>query len=375
MPIKSIHIEHFRCFESLDITLSPDINIFYGLNASGKTALLESFFYLSRAKSFKSITANKLIQLGMDKFILIAEINQFTRLAMMKPRSKTQFIKIDSEFVVSLSDVYHLLPLQIIDTQSISLIDGSPSIRRKYIDWIVFHVKHHLIDDWKKYRKVIRNRNHALKHGFSIQEIQAWNSELILHSEKINEARKYFIDRVNEKLKNYRQDYLSFIPCYLEFYQGWDTKFSYADILQKNLQYEIKRGHTKEGIHKADFYLKVNHDKSNFLAKEILSNGQKKLIAFILYVIQLEIYLEEIKSDSQYQPVILIDDITSELDMTLLTLLFDYILSLNIQIIITILETRENLQLVNEKLIHNKYKKNVKLFHIKQSAIREITTT
>ncbi|MFK5983887.1 MAG: DNA replication and repair protein RecF [Pseudomonadota bacterium] len=370
MSIVSISIQNFKLLRDVKLKFCSGINIFYGLNGSGKTSLLEVLFFLSRGKSFKQNISNRLITIGSDQFIIFGLISQNSHIGISKSLSENLRIKYDNKFILSSFILSKSIILQILNPDSYLLIDSGPSIRRKFMDWLVFHVKHNLYIQWKRYRLIIKNRNKALKSKLSKSEIRIWDHELTQLTNLLSENRQNYIDILNLKLKIYKNKYLFNFDICIEYYPGWNIKDSYTSILDNNFNKDFKFGFTQYGLHKADFILKININNNFYLLKDYLSNGQKKYIAMFIYILQMIIYKENI-DEYFIKPLLLIDDITSELDTLHSDLLLSLIAELDLQIFFTLLQTTENMQLISQFKNSQKLKKEVKLFHVKHGEINE----
>ncbi len=372
MPISNISIQNFRLLLDVKLTFSDDLNIFYGLNASGKTSILEALFFLSRGKSFKQPISTKLINFSSKEFIIFSQLNNSIPIGISKSVADKLKIKFNNKFITSSFTLSKNIILQILNPDSFLLIDYSPSIRRKFLDWLVFHVKHDLFILWKRYRVILKNRNCALKNKLSVNEIKIWDKELIKISQVISNDRLKFIEILNINFKKYKKKYLFNYNIFFEFYPGWNNKDNnYKNILENNFIKDFKYGFTQFGIHKADFQIKIEINNKIYNIKDILSNGQKKYISMIIYILQMVILLEN-KKDVDIKPVLLIDDITSELDIQHSSLLIDFIKNLDIQVFITLLESDDYKKLIyNLKNSSSEKKRNLKVFHVEQGIIKE----
>ncbi len=367
MSVHRVTVQGFRLFEKpVEVEFCKDLNIFYGLNGSGKTAFLEVIYYLSRGRSFKQSNSNKLIHFSANEFLILSELVHSRKIGFHKKKHQPQIIKYNTEYLTSCIELSQLITLQILHPDSHFLINAGPSYRRKYIDWLVFHVKHSLSEQWKRYQIILKNRNHLLKTQADPHLIQAWDNELIQLSELFAQERSQHIQIINDKLKYYHKNFLQ-EQYHIGYFPGWKTD-DYQHVLQENLDNDILRGRTHYGIHRADLWIKFVIDKHEYLAKDFLSNGEKKFISLFLYLLQIELYCQYKENEDDYnRPVILIDDIASELDSRHLELIFHYLRSLDAQIFITVLENKENLKWMDQLIKSKPYK----LFHVKQGKIKE----
>ena len=140
--ISEIRLEAFRCFESAVIEPGPDLNVIAGLNASGKTSLLEALFVLGRGTSFRSAKVDAAIQFGADQFTVFGSLGQgeAARVGVAVSRAAGLAVRIDGR-AGTRAELVRTVPVQILEPASHELINGPPAIRRQFLDWSVFHVE------------------------------------------------------------------------------------------------------------------------------------------------------------------------------------------------------------------------------------------
>ena len=151
MLLKTLNVSQVRNLESISLDCDPVANIIYGANGSGKTSILESIFLLGRGRSFKHRDLRLVINSRSEQLVVSAKtyksLSDTTHQLGIKRTAKGDFeARFDGRSIKSAAELAAELPLQLIDAQSFSLIAGGPLQRRQFIDWGVFHVEHHLID-------------------------------------------------------------------------------------------------------------------------------------------------------------------------------------------------------------------------------------
>ena len=145
----------FRCLENAELELSPDFNLVYGPNASGKTSLLEALAYLGRGKSFRGATTSNLVRHGQAAFVLFGETGGEGRHRKIGVRNSKDGleVRIDGESEGGAAALADALPLQVIDPEVHNLVAGGPEQRRRFLDWIAFHVEHEHLQTWRRFRR------------------------------------------------------------------------------------------------------------------------------------------------------------------------------------------------------------------------------
>ena len=195
MRLKKLQIKNFRNLQDVELTPVSGINVIYGENASGKTSILESIYYLSHLRSFRSKNINDIIQRDKDALQLVSRITtkDQNEIPLGVSRSKDKLVvRANKEPVKRVADVASLFPVISIHPDSYLLITGGPSERRSYIDWGVFHVEHSFFNAWQRFRVALNQRNAALKSRQESSFCKLWDKELAQSAEMIDKNR-FFI--------------------------------------------------------------------------------------------------------------------------------------------------------------------------------------
>ena len=157
-------------------------NLIFGANASGKTSILEAVGYLGRGRSFRGANTRDLVRHGSDEFLVVGKANTGTRTVSIGVRNSRSGLEVhaDGEKRSSAAALAEALPLQIIDPDIHDLVAGGPENRRRYIDWMAFHVEHGYLETWRRFRRALKQRNAALRAGTNSRPlavgITSWQS-------------------------------------------------------------------------------------------------------------------------------------------------------------------------------------------------------
>ena len=311
MPLTNISIKNFRCFESIEISLSPGVNFFYGANGSGKTSILESVFIFSSGKSFKSSNLVSLINQNSKKFRLKGfDAKKGYIVEVEKTKEKPISILLNNKKIVT-SKLIKEFPCTPIHNNTFSFTNASPDFRRKLLDRSIFIAEDNFSSNWFSYYRALKQRNSMLKNN-RISDIYAWNEMLVEEGTKLDNYRKYFFDKTIEEfhilleiLKPYNVfDFFDVIN--ISFFQGWDNEKSLLEILEENKQTDIRRKTTTGGPHKSDIKFLIK----DIDAKQILSRGEQKFFSILWSCAQHEVLKKHYRIDA----TLIIDDIRSELD-------------------------------------------------------------
>ena len=365
MTIHKLNITDVRNLTSVSFRPSSSINIFYGLNGSGKTSILEAIHILGLARSFRTTRIKPVVQTGSEKYTvfgLIDDLQKSTLLPVGISRGLSDEgaqIRIAGESIKSSSELARLIPIQVINPDTFKLLEGAPGLRRNFIDWGVFHVKHkEFFPVWKNMQKALKQRNSFLRHGrISESELSVWNHEFSKSAALVDQLRGDYI----EQLLPYFYRILG-VLCDLDgikisYYRGWDKDRSLDDILQKGLNRDLLSGYTHSGPQRAD--LRVRTEKAN--AIDTLSRGQLKLVVCALKLAQGCLLSET----TDNKCIFLVDDLPSELDALHRRALCHLLQQMDSQVFITC---------VDQDSLTDCWLPEVecKMFHVKQGQIELI---
>jgi DNA replication and repair protein RecF len=326
MPLAELRLENLRCIESAALEFSSELNLIAGENGAGKTSILEAIFLLGRGRSFRTRTSERLIRHGQ------ARLTVFGRTDDQPPKHAGIEIstdggtkaRINGENARSLLELSGVLPVQAIDPEIHKLVDHGPERRRRWLDWLVFHVEPSFGIHWARYSRALKQRNAALRAGAS--ELSAWDVELVRNGEAMTESRRRTLDRLIPMLETNFQRFGD-LDVSVGFAAGWLADTSLEDALRTHVDRDRKQGTTTAGPHRADVMLRRQHR----IARETLSRGQQKLTAVAMIVSQMRMLQQE----QGVQATLLLDDPAAELDEKNLRRLFDELASLKCQMIAT----------------------------------------
>jgi DNA replication and repair protein RecF len=331
MQLVRLKANCFRNLVDLDLEFSPQFNFIYGPNGSGKSSLLEAIYFLSLGRSFRSSLASRAIQYDAKSFSLFSLIlgQCSITLGLEKIRQGKTKIKIGNNSN-SIGELAKLLPLQLINPNSYQLLSGGPRLRRQFIDWGVFHVEPQFFQVWQRFQQILKQRNAALQQKIPINQIKIWDLELIETANEITILRNKYIQQLTPLITELIKKLLTLEGLSIDFYRGWDTKFSLDSILTSSIARDYKLSYTQFGPHRADLLIKLNGNPVH----EMLSRGEQKLLTCSLQLAQ-GMLLKKITAKSC---IYLFDDLLAELDLAKQNMLMHLLHSLESQVFITTVE-------------------------------------
>ena len=331
MYLNQLHLLNFRSFEDSFFDLK-DTNLVYGENGCGKTSFLEAIHFSLKAKSFRTSSVNSMINKNYDFFRISTKVNSDKKI--IEKRIGKVLIKDNYETF----NKYDVLPL-LLNNFSLRFLEQNKEIRREFIDYFLFHVKHDYLEKLKKFKKILFSRNIALKEK-DVEQISVWTKLLIEISNEINISRKEIVTEVLEDLEenilgkvgdNKWSEILSTLE--ISFFSGWEGE-SLEKRLREEYEEDLAKGFTKSGAHKFDLEINVLGEKSG----NILSRGEQKLLILLIFLSFGEFFSNLENKNLIY----LIDDLASELDQKNLNLAMQFLNITKGQKIITSVKKIEN---------------------------------
>ncbi|VAX13249.1 DNA recombination and repair protein RecF [hydrothermal vent metagenome] len=309
MSLNMLALQNFRNIEAADLNFSSTCNIFIGDNGAGKTNILESIYYLSLSRSFRTSQPKKLIQVQASHMQVVGRVTDRhggsnAVLGIRKSVSDTQ-IRINGETVKQSSRLASYLPVQVIHPQGHELLEQGPKLRRQFLDWGVFHVEPSFLSLWHDYAHTLKQRNAALRQGQAARAIQLWDDRVIVEGEKITDLRRAYLDKLKPHINDYCLALLG-LKVEVDYRAGWLNALDFADALKSSLELDQQYGYTRMGPHRADLIFKNENNR----VQDYFSRGQQKLLVCALRLAQVKQLIEETKRDA----LILIDDLAAELD-------------------------------------------------------------
>ena len=350
MVIKKICLENFRNYEKQEINLNNNINVFYGNNAQGKTNILEALYYSAIGRSFRTHKDVELIKMEKDSAkinVFYEKNNKDNEIEIILNKNEKKNIKLNKIKVNKNSELLGNLNIVIFSPDDIIILKQAPVLRRKFLDILISQLKPNYVHVLSEYNKVLEQRNALLKSK-KTEMIDIWNEQLATLAEKVFDYRKMYIDKLGEKmLKIHPMVTNNKENIKILYKTKFKTKEDFIKLLNDNLNFDIYRGYTSVGIHRDDFEIYINDNLLNIYG----SQGQHRTAVLSLKIAEMEIF----KDETLENPILLLDDVTSELDLERIRLIFSKVMEYQVFITCTDIGVIMN----NECLT-----KNLKLYKI-----------
>lgn len=313
MIIKSIKLNNYRNYEHLELDFDNNINILYGDNAQGKTNLLEACYYSAIGKSYKGSKDKDIVRFEQDALginTVIGKNNRDYTIDIIINKNKKKIIKIDNVPIRKTSELLGLLNVILFSPEDLNIIKNGPSERRRFIDSELCQIDSIYLSDMINYNKVLNNRNKLLKEisvNNSLKDtLDVWDEQLIIYGKSIIKRRREFIN----ELKYYVKDKHLTISggkeeLIINYEPNVDDIFFEDELISKRDK-DLRFTQTSVGPHRDDISFKIN----DIDMRKFGSQGQQRCCALSLKLSEIDIVKNIIKEN----PVLLLDDVLSELD-------------------------------------------------------------
>ncbi len=335
MKLLRFRANQLRNLQDLDIVPSPGITVFQGPNASGKSSLIEGIHALSCGKSFRTAHLNQAIRHDSESMLLVTELmagsGESLSLGIELKRGAGKLrMRAGGKPLHKVSELAALMPLITVHQESHRVFTEGPQYRRQFLDWGLFHVEPSFLPLWLRYRRALKQRNALLQR--SAGGVEAWDTELVAGGNAMDRLRRRYLDRFMPYFQQ-MSDLLRLSDRIDASYRpGWDENLELADALKKGLMADRALGYTRQGPHRAD----IVFIRRGSQVREDLSRGQMKTLVCALYLAQAAAFSEI----TGRKLVMLLDDLTAELDAQHSRRLLEKIHELGLQTFITSSETR-----------------------------------
>ena len=313
MYISSLELADFRNIVSLHMDFSQGTNILYGENAQGKTNILESLFMISTTKSHRGVRDRDMIRFGMEEShirSLIMKGGIDYRIDMHLRKNKSKGIAINGQRIKKASELIGLLHIVFFSPEDLGIVKNGPAERRRFMDMELCQLDGSYLHNLNQYNKTVENRNRLLRDMYQFPELQdtlsIWDEQLVNYGRKIIESRRGFIADLNEIVEEIHSKLSGNREHLTILYEPNTEVDDFEEKLRRGRERDIHMKMTSVGPHRDDF---------SFLDGEIDlrrygSQGQQRTCALSLKLSEIDL----VKKVIGHRPVLMMDDVLSELD-------------------------------------------------------------
>jgi DNA replication and repair protein RecF len=344
MALTRLLIKDFRNIEAADLAPAAGFNFLVGPNGSGKTSLLEAVYTLGHGRAFRSLQVGRVIHHDRPEFVLhgrVAGTERELSIGLSKSRQGDSTVRIDGSDGHKVAELAQLLPMQLITPEGFTLLNGGPKYRRAFLDWGCFHNQPGFFTAWSNLKRLLKQRNAALRQVSRYAQIRAWDQELIPLAERISEWRAAYSDAIAADITATCAQFLPEFALSFSFQRGWEKESDYGELLERQFERDRALTYTAVGPHKADFRIRA----AGTPVEELLSRGQLKLLMCALRLAQGEFLTRQNGRRCLY----LIDDFASELDTGRRRLLADRLKATQAQVFVSAVSAEQVTDMMGEK--------------------------
>ena len=351
MIIKSIELKNFRNYEELNLNLDGGTNILYGDNAQGKTNILEAVYLAGTSKSHKGSKDREMIRFENEEShirMMVKKGDLSYKIDMHLRKNKAKGVAINGLPIRKARELLGVVNLVFFSPEDLNIIKNGPGERRRFLDSELCQLDGVYITELAGYNHIVNQRNRLLKDLYmnpSLKEtLDIWDMQMLQYGTKIINKRKDFVRDLNQVIQDIHHNLTGGIEHLEVVYEPSTEAEDFENVLKKNRERDIRMKMTSAGPHRDDLSFVVN----GIDIRKYGSQGQQRTAALSLKLSEIYLVKEKIKDT----PILLLDDVLSELDSNRQTYLLDSIHDIQTLITCTGLEDFVNNRFQMDKLFH-----------------------
>ena len=324
MYIETVQLRNFRNYQDLELHLDQGTNIFYGDNAQGKTNILESVYLCGTTKSHRGSRDKEIIRFGEEEAHIRMKVMKdglSYRIDMHLRKNRAKGAAVNGLPIHKARELFGIVNLVFFSPEDLNIIKNGPGERRRFMDLELCQLDQLYLTDLAGYNHIVNQRNRLLKdlflHPGLKDTLDVWDEQIVNYGKKIILKRQEFVEELNEVIREIHKNLTGGEEIPEVIYEPSVQPDSFWETLKKNRERDIRMKLTSSGPHRDDLCFKVN----GIDIRKYGSQGQQRTAALALKLS--EIYL--VKKKIKDTPVLLLDDVLSELDGNRQTYLLDSI--------------------------------------------------
>lgn len=313
MIIESIQLKDYRNYEELHIDFSPGTNIFYGDNAQGKTNVLEAVYVCSTTKSHRGSKDKEMIRFGQEESHIRLHVKKADvpyRIDMHLKKNKAKGIAVNGIPIRKASELFGIVNVVFFSPEDLNIIKNGPSERRRFMDLELCQLSKLYVHSLIQYNRILLQRNKLLKELNFRPEyeetLDVWDMQLLQYGKELIRCREEFTDRLNGIVKTIHSRISGGTESLVLSYEPNTTVSRFEEKLCQNRETDIRMKTTVTGPHRDDISFLVD----GIDIRKFGSQGQQRTAALSLKLSEIELVKDMVKD----YPVLLLDDVLSELD-------------------------------------------------------------
>ena len=332
MYIESMELKDFRNYEFLSLRFDKGTNIFYGDNAQGKTNILEAVYLCGTTKSHRGSKDREMIRFHENESHIKLRINKggiSHRIDMHLKKNKAKGIAIDGIPIRKAKELLGIVNIVFFSPEDLNIIKNGPGERRRFLDSELCQLNKIYLSDLFQYNHILNQRNKLLKDIAQKESLKStldiWDEQLVRYGASVIRSRREFVREMNEVIQRIHSSITGEKEQIELIYEPNVEEEQFLEILLKNREKDFKFKNTSSRPHRDDMFVKINHID----IRKYGSQGQQRTAALSLKLSEIHLVERKIKD----VPILLLDDVLSELDVNRQNYLLESIK--NIQTMIT----------------------------------------
>ena len=347
LKIKALKLKNFRSYETKEVQFHPKLNYIYGKNGSGKTNLIESIYFLTNLKSFRTKKRMNLLKNGFDSMYIRGDFykdleKKDVRLEVSFDE-KRRIYRLNGKTEINLINYLQSVHTMVFFPDSLRIVKDSPSFRRNFFDKAIASSDSSFLLESKEYLRLLKERNKILKNSLDYNLLETWNDRFFTCASKITAKRIIFLEQLKRKLKKLKEKLN--IKKNIEVTYSKKPEYFERKDMEEQLFKEIQEEYIKKkeeerakkqtclGPHLDDFVIYFK----DVNARESASQGEQRLVMILILLAASDVCREVSGENSIY----LFDDMSSELDREKRQSVVEYLISGDSQVFITATEKPE----------------------------------
>lgn len=351
MFVKSLKLKNFRNYDLLDLEFDSETNIFFGDNAQGKTNILESIYLTGTTKSHRGTKDRDLIKFGEEEAHIETVVEKQGvpfKIDIHLKKNAPKGIAINKIPIKKASELFGIINIVFFSPEDLNIIKNGPAERRRFIDIELAQLDKVYLSDLSNYNRIVNQRNKLLKDIYDrkdlLDTLEIWDMQLVHYGEKVIARRKLFIEQMNEIIEKVHGKLTGEKEKLELVYEPGTGIYDLETALMRNRERDIKMKSTSVGPHRDDICFMSN----GIDIRKFGSQGQQRTAALSLKLSEIEL----VKKVIHDTPILLLDDVLSELDKNRQNYLLDSIREIQTLITCTGLDDFVNHRFAINKVLH-----------------------
>ena len=359
LKVNSLKLKNFRNYDLLNVEFDGSTNIFYGNNAQGKTNILEAVYLSGTTKSHRGSKDRDMIRFGEDESHIetVVEKNGISyQIDMHLKKNSPKGIAINKMPIRKASELFGIVNLVFFSPEDLNIIKNGPGERRRFVDLELSQLDKVYLSNLANYNRIVNQRNHLLKEAAYnsdvLKTLDIWDMQLVHYGNLIIQRRQEFVEQMNEIISGIHNKLTGGKESIRILYEPSNSYLTLEQALNKNKEKDLRIRSTSVGPHRDDIAFMIG----DIDIRKYGSQGQQRTAALSLKLSEIEL----VKQSIHDTPVLLLDDVLSELDKHRQNYLLDSIH--DIQTLITCTGMDE---FVNHRFSINK------VFHVQSGQVKK----